>query len=272
MFQFKTLSHARATFEADLKSPHRVAMGIFAVDRPTVEEDPDSPRATREYLVGSISAMYDHMASVETPERRNFYEVVTGRCHFYTVYDLPLSVGDSVSIAHAVFSEALRRVIPIEVVSVIRQYTLLSVVPEKKTVMRVRWEFQSPSGALVMLSSPEEAGRLFKRVMGATSVFHENGTPDFSKNPLFYPKEEEDSHYGLIADAGVYKENTLLRTAGSVKPNPNGECAGWLVQLSQRASGLEKQVVSRDVFLDHLVCHVAESETLPIEILDVSKL
>lgn len=270
MLQFKTLSHALETFQPDLNSPEGVAMGIFAVDHPDVEEDADSPRATRSYLVGSISAMYDHMAAVETPERRNFYEVVKGQCHFYTVYDLPWSVGDSVTLAHAVFSEALRKVIPIDVVAVIRQHTLLSITPGVKTVMRVRWEFDSPSAELIMLSSPEDAGRLFKRVMGATAVFDDDGKPDFSKNPLFYAKE--DSHYGLIVDAEIYKENTLLRTAGSVKPNPNGECAGWLVQPSQHASGLEKQMVPRDVFLDHLVCHVAQPETLPIQILDVSKL
>ena len=264
MFHFKTLSHALATFQPDLNSPKGVAMGIFAVDRPGVEDGPDNP--TRGYLVGSISAMYDHVAAVETPERRNFYEVVKGQCHFYTVYVLPWSVGDSVTPAHAVFSEALRKVIPINVVAVIRQHALMSITSGVNTVMRVRWEFESPSGELIMLSSPEDAGRLFKRAMGATTVFDDDGKPDFSKNPLFYQKE--DQSYECVADDGVYKENTLLRTAGSVKPNPNGECAGWLVAHGIR----ETQMVSRDVFLDSLVCHVARPETVPIPILDVSKL
>lgn len=83
-----------------------------------------------------------------------------------------------------------------------------------------------------------------------------------------------DEKGGLIpiADPTVYKENMLLQTAGSVKPDEDGKCTGWLVDPSHYEAGWEKEMVPRYVFVNNLVCHVAQSETLPVEILDVSKL
>lgn len=103
------------------------------------------------------------------------------------------------------------------------------------------------------------------------SIFEKNKIRIICQIILFFYSDEKGD-FIPIADPTVYKENTLLPTAGSVKTNADGKCTGWLVDPLHYADGREKTMVSRYMFVNNLVCHVNQSETLPVEILDVSKL
>lgn len=222
------------------------------------------------YLVGTADQMYDHVFQAKEPKLRNFFEIVSGKCHFYTVYEAPWSDYAPIICANLALFTALREIIPLGVVAEIKQNMLWSRSMGKNIAMHVRWEFRSPSGALVMLASPKEAGILFRKAVLATYVYGDDLAVDYSRMPLFYV--DKSGCPVCIADPYAYKEHFSKRIAGSFNPSQNGESKGWLVPIHQLDTPREKLVPLREIFLENLVCHVDKSETLPVEILDISKI
>lgn len=161
MLRFRTLTDALKNFDVKLNLPEETDKQVFAEDLRIVKECPDNPH--RFYLVGPVSTMVDHVAAVQDPERRDFYEVVRGRCHFYTVFNAPVS-SDKLEHADVVFHMALRNLIPRQMVFSISHSALLLHEDGKKKSVRIRWQFRSPNDAVVMLASPKDAETLFWRV------------------------------------------------------------------------------------------------------------
>lgn len=227
----------------------------------------------RYYLVGSIASMWKHFRTIRTPEERNFYEVIYDTCHFYADYDLKYPSTTSVAAAHQAFSTALRNLLDTSVVATITEHVLVGHVPGKKESMHIRWEFRSPSGALVMLANPEEGRKLASAAILATITRTPEGELDFLSSPIFHADHATGKPVSVL-DHSVYNKNRNWRLAGNVKPKDPGGHAGWMVPVEQnaRGGGEDRVMVTKEVFYENLVCYIPPEETLPVEILDLSHL
>jgi len=227
----------------------------------------------RYYLVGSTEAMYAHIASQRSAERRNFYEVITaGLCHFYADYDLKTPSTTSVAAAHAAFSASLRAMLDPAVVASISENILVGHIPGRKESMHVRWEFRSPTGEIVALSTPEDGRRIASCAILHSVPYNADGELDYLASPLFYA-DPETGRPVCVLDIGVYNNNRNFRLAGNVKPKAPGECRGWLVPAEQNAAGGGADTVmpSREVFYKNLVCYFPPEERQSVKVLDVSE-
>lgn len=227
----------------------------------------------RFYLVGTTSQMYDRVCSISDPEKRNFYEVIAGRCHFYADYDLKTPSPKSVAAAHAAFSASLRAILDPNVVASVTEHILVGHIPGRKESMHVRWEFRDPGGALVMLSCPEDGRRLSSCAISRILPRHpDTGEIDYAASPLFYI-DESTGRPACVLDYGVYNKNRNFRLAGNVKPKLPGKCRGWLVPAAQNAAGPDVEVVMppRSVFYENLVCYVPGEDEPSVRILDVAE-
>lgn len=250
MKRYSRIADAQAEFEK-LKKPVDSETRIWGFEIPVFrdKETGDIVEGIRNYCILSISALYYHLLSL-SPHRRNFYEVIYGKCHLFIDYDLAMPSTSNVNDAHAEITRVIKEILS-DKISLFGEKVLVAARSPHKQSMHVKYEFFDEQGRSVVFSDPLACRRFISEVVRRS--IEQRG---FDNNPLFHKVAGSDAPL-CVLDLSIYNPNRNFRLAGNTKAKELPEQhRGWLLPPNT-PDELVLKMPSMQVFRENLATFVA---------------